>query len=59
MSNYKIKLLKEDSKVNSYIQNKEGDLGNFYSPLQNLESKSGLGDFTTKNQMYFEKQFII
>ena len=49
MSDYKIKLLKKDSKVNSYIQNKEGDLGNFYSPLQNLESKSGLGDFTTKN----------
>lgn len=49
MSDYKIKLIKSDSKVNSYIQNKEGDLGNFYSPLQNLESKSGLGDFTTKN----------
>ncbi len=51
MSKYKISL-KQDSNVTAYSYSKKGDLGNFYSPLQNLNKDSGMGDFTTDKLGY-------
>lgn len=50
MSKYKISLSTSD--VTAYSYSKKGDLGNFYSPLQNLNKDSGMGDFTTDKLNY-------
>ena len=49
MNKYFIKLNKQNSNVLTYQQKTKGDLGNFYSPLQNLDTNKGMGDFTTPN----------
>ena len=50
MSKYKISLNSSD--ITAYSYSKKGDLGNFYSPLQNLNKDSGMGNFTTDKLDY-------
>lgn len=37
----------DNTQINSYIASEKGDIANHYTPLQNLDSETGRGDFTS------------